>query len=48
MYAFAAELSFVLSYVTVSRFDGWVTELADPVKMREMNNQQGNGRYRML
>lgn len=26
------------------RFDGWVTELADPVKMKEINDQQSNGR----
>eukprot|EP01036_Dinobryon_divergens_P022356 gene22356-30604_t len=31
--------------VTVQlRFDGWVTELADPIKMKEINNQQSNGR----
>jgi hypothetical protein len=29
----------------VIRFDGWVTELADPVKMKEINNQQSNGRW---
>lgn len=28
----------------MARFDGWVTELADPVKMKEINDQQSNGR----
>lgn len=33
----------IVTYLVI-RFDGWVTELADPIKMKEINNQQSNGR----